>query len=594
MCKLQLERQNETDITIWTVVAFRAKLPIRAKDKSLRKTVEMKKNTSAVGEIADSYLDDLIQLDPVSATYFGIGEPNHEFGDYSPDGNQARYELDKSTLAQVTNLEAIQADDQVASRAMEERLSVFCDSFLAGEYRRALNIIHSPLQEIRQVFDMMPQNSEDDFWQIALRLSNVNQALGQYRQSLELGTTLGQMASARQAIGCARQARAYGDPSGFFGQLALSYHGSNEKLRAELDKGAAQAGSAYLELSRYLADDYAPASNESDFVGPERWALHCRIFNGIAVDAKATYEWGWEELARIEDEMRITAEQISPGNSVAEVMASLDHMEGYLIEGEQNFRSWNQDFLDRTMDSLSGVHFHIPEKVRHLEAMIAPPGGAAAMYYTPPSQDFSRPGRTWYPTLGRTTFALWSEVSTAYHEGVPGHHMQFAQILNLGQRLNAFQRLLGTVSGYLEGWALYAERLMDELGFLSDPIYRLGMLAAQAMRAARVVVDIGLHHEFAIPPGHSFLPASTWTPKLAVDLIHSTSGREMAFSKSEVDRYLGWPAQATSYKIGERIWLETRASAKAKLKSEFSLREFHQRGFELGFVGLSQLQMELG
>ena len=120
------------------------------------------------------------------------------------------------------------------------------------------------------------------------------------------------------------------------------------------------------------------------------------------------------------------------------------------------------------------------------------------MYYTGPSEDFSRPGRTWYPTLGKTKFPLWGEVSICYHEGVPGHHLQIGQVRYLKDQLSRFQRM-AWLGGHGEGWALYAERLMDELGYLENPDYRLGFLRAQVMRAVRVVVDIGMHLEFKIP-----------------------------------------------------------------------------------------------
>ena len=144
--------------------------------------------------------------------------------------------------------------------------------------------------------------------------------------------------------------------------------------------------------------------------------------------------------------------------------------------------------------------------------MIAPPGGAAAMYYTGPSEDFSRPGRTWYPTMGKTRFPLWREVSICYHEGVPGHHLQVAQVRYLSDRLNRFQRLAGFTSGHGEGWALYAERLMGELGYLDNPAFELGMLSAQAMRAVRVIVDIGMHLELAIPATSATTPGSAGPP----------------------------------------------------------------------------------
>ncbi len=120
------------------------------------------------------------------------------------------------------------------------------------------------------------------------------------------------------------------------------------------------------------------------------------------------------------------------------------------------------------------------------------------MYYTGPSEDFSRPGRTWYPSTGQERFPMWAEVTTAYHEGVPGHHLQVAQVVLQREHLCRVQRM-GFISGHGEGWALYAERLMDELGYLDRPEYRLGMLAAQALRAVRVIIDIGMHLELEIP-----------------------------------------------------------------------------------------------
>ena len=197
--------------------------------------------------------------------------------------------------------------------------------------------------------------------------------------------------------------------------------------------------------------------------------------------------------------------------------------------------------------------------------MIAPPGGAAAMYYTGPSEDFSRPGRTWYPTLGKTRFPLWGEVSICYHEGVPGHHLQIAQVRYLADSLSRFQRTLAGTSGHAEGWALYAERLMGELGYLDDPAYELGMLRAQAMRAVRVVVDIGMHLELAIPADERYHPGETWTPELALPFVIERSRSSPPTSwRSEVDRYLGLPGQAISYKVGERVWLGARDAARAR------------------------------
>ena len=175
----------------------------------------------------------------------------------------------------------------------------------------------------------------------------------------------------------------------------------------------------------------------------------------------------------------------------------------------------------------------------------------------PPSLDFSRPGRTWYPTLGRHRFPIWKDVSTWYHEGVPGHHLQLAGGWRWADRLSRYQRA-EHVSGDAEGWALYAERLMDELGFLTAPDRRLGFLSAQQLRATRVVVDIGMHCEMEIPTGQPFHPGERWTPELGREFLLAHGGPDPDFLESEWLRYLGWPGQAIGYKLGERVWLAGR------------------------------------
>jgi uncharacterized protein (DUF885 family) len=259
------------------------------------------------------------------------------------------------------------------------------------------------------------------------------------------------------------------------------------------------------------------------------------------------------------------------------------------IEGVDEFQRWNQELIDTTIAELDGTHFDIAEPLHRCEAMIAPPGGAGAMYYTGPSEDFSRPGRTWYPTLGNTRFALWREVSTCYHEAVPGHHLQVAQVRYLADRLSRYQRAFGWVSGHGEGWALYAERLMGELGYLDDPAFEMGMLAAQAMRSVRVVIDIGMHLELANREDDD----APWNPGVALDFLITRSRFPEDFMRSEIDRYLGWPGQAISYKVGERVWLHARADAMARHGGDFDLKAFHSYALDLGSMGLGTLTEEL-
>jgi uncharacterized protein (DUF885 family) len=266
------------------------------------------------------------------------------------------------------------------------------------------------------------------------------------------------------------------------------------------------------------------------------------------------------------------------------------------IEGVDAFVARLQELQDRTIGELDGRHFDIPAPIKRIEVKVPPPGGALAPYYTPPSEDFARPGRFWHPVGKGMRFPLWSKYSLSYHEGVPGHHLQVAQAKYLAGELSRFQRFGASISGYGEGWAMYAEVLMGELGYLDQPEHYLGMLQMQIFRAARVIVDIGLHLELPIPaalPGESFHRGETWTPALALEFLTERGHAPAELVASEVVRYLGWPAQAISYKVGERLWLQARADARRRHGAAFDLKRFHAQALALGPMGLDQMQREL-
>ena len=366
-----------------------------------------------------------------------------------------------------------------------------------------------------------------------------------------------------------------------------------DALRRDVAAGAQAAAAAYADMGRYLSDEYLPKASERDAVGAERYALSARAFNGTDIALEETYAWGWEQLAWVESEMAQTAERILPGGGVDAAKQLLETDPARAIEGVDAFRGWMQDLQDRTVAELNGTHFDIPERVKRIEAMIAPPGGVLAMYYTSPSEDFSRPGRTWYPTGGKTRFPLWGEPSIAYHEGVPGHHFERGIAKHLTSSLSRFQTAMGGTSGYIEGWALYAERLMAELGYLENPDYYLGMLRAQALRSVRVIIDIGMHLELPIPQTSGFHPGEIWTPALGLEFIRQRSHFPPDFVASEVDRYLGMPAQAISYKVGEREWLSARDDARRRKGTAFDLKDFHTRALNLGPMGLAQMRREM-
>ena len=547
--------------------------------------------------IGGRYVSEFARLDPSAAVRFGVATASGAMTDYSPESYEARADLARETLRAAASAQAENNRDGVAQRAIMARLTSELALFEAGEWLRDLRAIGSPLGETREVFDLLPRATDEDWSDIVSRLRRVPSALAGYRRTLQLGIERDLVGSRGEAVVVAAQARAFsgtdGVGRGYCSRLASDCESSNVALSSSLEEAARAADAAFGELANFLVDEYAGAVPERGGAGRDRYALWSSYLNGVELDLDETYEWGWADLRAVQGEMAELAAEMGPGQSLAEVVADLGNDPGRVVVGVENLRRFLQETMDAAIGALDGRHFDIAPPVRRVEACIAPPGGAAAMYYTAPSDDFHRPGRTWYPTLGRERFPLWLEVTTAYHEGAPGHHLQLAQSCWLGERINPYLRSVGRVSGQIEGWAVYAERLMDELGLIEDPAYRLGMLACQAFRSARVVTDLGLHLGLRVPSDYPDLAGERWDPAVALVVLQRAVARSEAFLRSEIERYLSWPAQAIGYKVGERVWRATRDQVRQRAGAGFDLRAFHSAALELGLVGLQQLQDEL-
>jgi len=547
---------------------------------------------SRIFEITDRYVEEFAELDPDVATARGIVGHEAEVTDYSPEGAAALAALDRRTLAELGTATVQDERDRIARDVMTERLGVRIDGFDAGEYLRALRILFSPLQSVRSGFDQMPRSTQADWRNIATRLKRVPAALDGIRATLLEGLRRGTSAAQRQTRECATQAATWsgqrGQPS-FFSTLLDAYDATpalaSAALRADIAAGVSASEAAYAGMRTFLETEYLPRATDRDAAGRERYQLLSRQYNGCQLDLEETYAWGWDELYRVEREMAATAEKIVPGGSVDNAQHLLDTDPGRAIGGIDARRAWLQEVHDRALADLDGRHFDIDPRINRIEVMIPPAGGALAPYYTGPSEDFARPGRTWWPAGTRTRFAKWTDVSTAYHEGVPGHHLQVGGVRCLGDTLSRYQRSLLGVSGYSEGWALYAERLMGELGYLDNPDYYMGMLSAQALRCVRVIVDIGMHLQLAIPTTERFHPGETWDHALGLAFAKERSRQDAELMTSEVIRYLGMPAQAISYKVGARAWLAARESAKKRQGAAFDLKRFHTGALMLGPMG---------
>jgi uncharacterized protein (DUF885 family) len=561
-------------------------------------------------EVADRYVRRMVELSPTLATSLGLPDGADELPDLSPAGLAAEAAARRETLAELDAVQAAAAgsaqadpDERRCARLLRERLSAAVALEDAGESLRSLSTLSSPLHSLRQVFLIMPAATDDDWATIARRMTRVRGALDGYRATLEEGRSRGLLVAPRQVVTVLEQLGQWlgedaGTDSAFYAGLAAK---GADAHRAALDAAAADADAAIAAFRDYLRDTYAPAATEHgrDPAGRERYQRFVRYWTGSDVDLEEAYGWAWGEYSRLDVELRAEAGRVLPGASVREAMTWLD-TEGPAIEGVEEVRSRLQAMMDEAVAALDGVHFDLADPVKTVEAMIAPPGSAAAPYYTRPGIGFSRPGRTWLPTMGRTRFPTWDLVSTWYHEGVPGHHLQLAQWVLVAPQLSIYQTSIGSVGANVEGWALYAERLMDELGFLTTPGDRLGYLDAQQMRAVRVIIDIGMHLELEIPADQGVAtpvrPGERWTPETAREFFGRNSGRPADFLDSELVRYLGLPGQAIGYKLGERAWLEGRERARTAHEARgevFDAKAWHMAALSQGSLGLDDLVDEL-
>ena len=554
----------------------------------------LKRSLTDVDQIANEYFEKVLDLNPVHATELGRKGVETLYPDYSPAGEKAFARLAKKTLKKVDNVLPIDDVDLVTLDALQERLSLYRKQHKAGFGGWQLNNIASVPQEVRSVFDLMKRNTQQDWEHIIGRMHRVTEALEGYIQTLEAAREEGKVAPRRQVDIVIEQTAAYYAPSGFFDELAAEVAEAVPALKDEAAAGAEAAKEGYRRLNSYLVETLQPIAPSRDAVGRKAYSLHSRSFLGTTIDLDETYAWGVKELESIIARQREVAEEIEPGASIERAKQLLDEDPARQLHGTDELKAWMQKLADTAVENLADTHFEIGGPMRRIECCIAPTN-EGGIYYTGPSPDFSRPGRMWWSVPeGEDTFTTWRETSTVYHEGVPGHHLQIAIATALKGTMNSWRTNMLWVSGHGEGWALYAERLMEELGYLKDPGDRMGMLNAQRMRAARVVFDIGVHCEMPIPDEWAeqlgVEPGTIWTSDLGYEFLKLNLDESEGQQRFEFLRYLGWPGQAPSYKIGERLWLELRDQA---LHRGDDMRAFHTRALLLGSVGLDTLRRAL-
>lgn len=556
--------------------------------------------------LSDRFVDDLAALSPMTASALGLPGADDRWDDTSPAGYQAQADLYRHYRRELIALpEPTEGPDgqwdRLAVRVLGELLELSLDPIEHGDHLHELGHIQSLVPELRSTFELMPTAAADDWTDVAARLDRLGEPLSGLHACLVLGREQGLVASKRQTASIIEQLRAWVAEGGALVQLVGGFDGSDVRggaaVAERLSAGLVAAAAASERLAGWLEDDYLSSASEVDGVGAERYQRAARSFLGTDLDLAETYRWGWDHLLEIRAEMDRLAAQIDGDRTLVEVVEGLAHAKvgSGAVADQAEFRELMHERIRRAIDDLDGSHFEIPAEIKPCDVRMAPAGAPLGAWFVPPSEDFGRSGTTWWSMGDRAPVPVWDQITTAYHEGFPGHHLQCGLQVYLRENLSRAHRLLFWLPGYGEGWALYAERLMRELGYFEKPEYELGLLAGNALRAARVAIDIGSHLDLGIPDdvrldGAPFHAGERWSFDTGVECLERFAFQPHDLALSEITRYLGWPGQAIAYKVGERAILSLREEVRARDGDRFDLKAFHADVLGHGPVGLDHLR----
>ena len=536
----------------------------------------------------------IAEANPILSTYIGVEGNDHRWTDMSPDGFLRRADQFRQLISEAEGLTPTDENEALAKEVLIEELQIWIDSIDQRDHFRDLNSIESPHQQIRRIFDGMKVQTTDHWHCIIARLETIDEPIDGYRRCLDAGLANEMVVAKRQVEAAIEQGHVAAGPSSELLNLITTFDKQSigdDHLRRRLVDAVQNGRDAYANLTDWLESTYLPQASSVDGVGRDRYVRAATRYLGTEIDPEQTYAWGWAELKRLWNELHEIGSEISPGASIEEVIHGLNTDPDRAATSLAEFVSVMKQRQQQALQQLAGTHFDVPEPIRRIDVKVEPASGALAPHYSAPSEDFARLGAVWYPVEGQSFFPLFEEVTTAYHEGFPGHHLQVGVQMSQAEQLSRFHRLIVWYPGSGEGWALYAEHLMDELGFLETPDYRIGLILSKLVRTCRIVIDIGVHLDFPIPQDADFHGGENWTFDLAKELLMTRAFQAEAMSHSEITRYFGWPGQAISYKIGEQALLDLRHEAQSK--PGFDAKQWHADVLGLGSIGLDLLGRQM-
>ena len=544
---------------------------------------------SPVNRLADRFWEDILELNPTTATVYGDERYNDRLEDPSPAGRARARRLVERVKAEA---EAIAPDGlSVEDRITRDMLIVIAEQGVEeddqGVHRlRVVDQINGPQTLIPQICQFQPADTPERFEQLVARLEAYGPFMAANTEILREGLATGLTAPrivAERTVAQLERMLAIPLAEAIVPSLArVASDADRDRIRAITAEVLYPADRAFLDV---LRGDYLAATREDPGLwsapdGESLYRTQIRSWTTLDLDPREVHEIGLEELRKVDEGRRAIAAAAGAA-SPREYRRRLDEDAANSPRSKDELLERAREDIERAMAIAPRFFGTLPRagcEVRAVEEFKEK--DAPFAYYFPPATDGSRGGTYYANGYDLPSRKFTKLATTTYHEAVPGHHFQIA-LEQENENLSTFRRLGARMVGgaYVEGWGLYSEKLADEMGLFRSEAERFGMLDAVAWRAARLVVDTGLH-------------ALRWTRRRAIDFLLET-GLSETDATIETDRYIAWPGQALTYMVGCREIERLRAELEARDGSRFDLRAFHDQVLAHGSLPLATLTREL-
>jgi uncharacterized protein (DUF885 family) len=526
-----------------------------------------------------------LRNNPERATAIGDYRYNSQLGDYSLARIQQQNADSKASLARLAAIDTtgFPEQDLLSHQLMERSLKVGLDNYDLKTYEMSVNQQNGIQSELSDLPNAVPLDSVQHYDDYIARLHQIPRVLSQVTSVLRLGIQDGLVPPRFILQKVAVQATDVATTKPFLLPIAKIPASFSEADRQRLTGAIQQAvetevSPAYTAFAAFVTNDYVPHGRKAIGVstlpdGKHRYEVAVRQMTTTDMTPAQIHALGLSEIARINAEMTVIAKKTGY-KDLESFRQAVKMNPKYIPTSSEQILDDYRRYIAQMKPRLPELFNLLPDCPVTVEAIPSYQAGAATHYQTG-TPNCSRPGRTSVATSDFAHRSLVGDESTAYHEGIPGHHMQRSVQQQL-KGLPKFRLYGGGFTAYTEGWALYAEELGKDVGFYQDPVSDYGRLSSEIFRAVRLVVDTGIH-------------SKGWTRDQVVEFFRKYSNEPEPEIQSETDRYIAWPGQALAYKIGQLKFRQLRDRSKKELGAKFDIRTFHDEMLSGGVLPLDLL-----